>query len=572
MGVTFTPTSVASGFSLGTINTNFTAIQTSFTDALSRTGAGTNSMEADLDMNSNDILNAGLGAFTTLTVGGSPVGSGSGDVVGAASSVDNTVPRFDSTSGKQLQTSSVVIDDSDNVSGVGNLSMSGNITITGTVDGRDIAADGTTLDTAILDADFGSNGIAVRTAAGTYTNRTLTAGNGINITDGDGVSGNPTIEVPTDGITTSLILNGTVTTTKLEDINQGEFLSRSSAGAGNPQAVTAASARNLLNVENGADVTDAANVGAAIDDATDVTTAATGDKIGILDVSDSSALKPITLANTLISQEAISSSYTINDATADATPDGAADFVLTYDASAGVHKKVLLDNLPSAGGGSGDVTGPASATDNAIARFNGTGGKTIQNSGLAIDDSDNVTGANSLTLTSISPPTHSAGILFYDSDVDGLAFYNSNSNVTQHPTRETLIQVRNSSGSTITKGQAVYVSGTHTGTQLPEVELAQADALATADVLGAATADISNNATGFVVTVGRLEDWDTSAFSAGDFLWLDASTAGDLTATRPSQPNFTVPMAVVTRSHASLGSAVFMANGIKFGAAAYRRV
>jgi len=34
----------------------------------------------------------------------------------------------------------------------------------------------------------------------------------------------------------------------------------------------------------------------------------------------------------------------------DTTPDSAADYVLTYDASAGVLKKVLLDNLPSAGG------------------------------------------------------------------------------------------------------------------------------------------------------------------------------------------------------------------------------
>lgn len=43
-----------------------------------------------------------------------------------------------------------------------------------------------------------------------------------------------------------------------------------------------------------------------------------------------------------------------------------------------------------------DVTGPASSTDNAIARFDGTGGKTLQNSGVLIDDSDNVTGVNNL--------------------------------------------------------------------------------------------------------------------------------------------------------------------------------
>ena len=46
----------------------------------------------------------------------------------------------------------------------------------------------------------------------------------------------------------------------------------------------------------------------------------------------------------------------------------------------------------------GLVSGPASATDNAVARFDGTGGKTIQNSGVIVDDTDNVTGMTTLTL------------------------------------------------------------------------------------------------------------------------------------------------------------------------------
>jgi hypothetical protein len=47
--------------------------------------------------------------------------------------------------------------------------------------------------------------------------------------------------------------------------------------------------------------------------------------------------------------------------------------------------------LDSAGGGSGDFSGPGSATDNAIVRFNGTGGKTGQNSGVLIDDNNDMT-------------------------------------------------------------------------------------------------------------------------------------------------------------------------------------
>ncbi len=65
-----------------------------------------------------------------------------------------------------------------------------------------------------LDADLtalaglASNGIIARTGAGTVVARTITAGSGISITNGDGVAGNPTISA-TGGIT----LLGTITTT-----------------------------------------------------------------------------------------------------------------------------------------------------------------------------------------------------------------------------------------------------------------------------------------------------------------------------------------------------------------------
>jgi len=38
------------------------------------------------------------------------------------------------------------------------------------------------------------------------------------------------------------------------------------------------------------------------------------------------------------------------------------------------------------------VAGPASATDNALVRFDGTGGKTVQGSGITVDDSNNISG------------------------------------------------------------------------------------------------------------------------------------------------------------------------------------
>ena len=54
--------------------------------------------------------------------------------------------------------------------------------------------------------------------------------------------------------------------------------------------------------------------------------------------------------------------------------------------------------LASAAGSSGDVVGPASSTDNAVVRFDGTTGKLVQNSGVTIDDSGNmVISVNSAT-------------------------------------------------------------------------------------------------------------------------------------------------------------------------------
>lgn len=43
-----------------------------------------------------------------------------------------------------------------------------------------------------------------------------------------------------------------------------------------------------------------------------------------------------------------------------------------------------------AGGGTGTVTGPVSSTDNAIVRWDGTGGATLQDSSVTVDDSGNV--------------------------------------------------------------------------------------------------------------------------------------------------------------------------------------
>lgn len=60
------------------------------------------------------------------------------------------------------------------------------------------------------------------------------------------------------------------------------------------------------------------------------------------------------------------------------------------------------DTVSGGGGGSGDVVGPASATDNAIVRFDGTTGKLVQNSVVTIADSTgDISGVGQLNATTV---------------------------------------------------------------------------------------------------------------------------------------------------------------------------
>jgi len=109
-------------------------------------------------------------------------------------------------------------------------------------------------------------------------------------------------------------------------------------------------------------------------------------------------------------------------------------------------------------------------------------------------------------------------------------------------------QVRNSTGATLTKGTAVYISGA-TG-QLPTVSKALATSDATsAQTLGLITSDLENNSNGYVTIIGLVNDLDTSAYTDGVQLYLSPTTAGALTVTKPYAPQHLVYVAVVAHAH-----------------------
>lgn len=116
--------------------------------------------------------------------------------------------------------------------------------------------------------------------------------------------------------------------------------------------------------------------------------------------------------------------------------------------------------------------------------------------------------------------------------------------------------VKNNTGVTLLKGQAVYINGA-TGVNVT-VALARANTEATSSkTLGLLETDILNGNTGYVITEGELANFDTSnAITEGDSVWLSPTTAGGLVyglANKPVAPNHVVYLGVVSRKNVSNG-------------------
>jgi len=97
------------------------------------------------------------------------------------------------------------------------------------------------------------------------------------------------------------------------------------------------------------------------------------------------------------------------------------------------------------------------------------------------------------------------------------------------------------------------LSGSHDGRA--KATLARANSnLTSHDVLGLTTSSIEVDAEGMITAFGLVRNLDTSAFTAGDTIYLSATDAGELTATAPSYPNYVVNLGVVISAHATTGS------------------
>jgi len=99
---------------IATMNANDALVETAMENTLSRDGTSPNAMSADLDMDSNQILNLPAASSSTepvrkaefdAQIAAGVAGISGGDVVGPVSSVDRGLAFFSSTSGKILMES-----------------------------------------------------------------------------------------------------------------------------------------------------------------------------------------------------------------------------------------------------------------------------------------------------------------------------------------------------------------------------------------------------------------------------------------------------------------------------------
>jgi hypothetical protein len=115
------------------------------------------------------------------------------------------------------------------------------------------------------------------------------------------------------------------------------------------------------------------------------------------------------------------------------------------------------------------------------------------------------------------------------------------------------VYVRNQSGASIPAGSIVYISGA-TGNR-PLITLSQANNDAnSAQTMGFTKTTIANNAFGYVIVRGEVENLDTSALDEGDQLYLSPTVAGAYTTTKPVAPQHMVYVGIVIRAHPTQGT------------------
>lgn len=476
--------------------------------------AGQSNVVAD---STNDTLTLIAGSNITITTNASTdsitinsTASGSGDVVGPSSATDNAIARYDQTTGKLIQDSGITIADGE--SGTLSGTNTGDVTLAGSLDYLSISGQQITLDSIDLATDVTGN---------LPLSNMATLNSGVLLgSDSTGNPNNPVIEISIGG---GLTLSG------------GILYAPSPSPSGDVFGPSSATNNAIVRFDT--------TTGKLIQDS------------GITIADGESG----TLSGTNSGDQNLFGTISVagqSDVVADTTND-------TLTLVAGTNISITTDattdtiTINSIGSGSGDVVGPASATDNALVRYDGTTGKLVQNGQVTQSDTGDLAAINSMTMD--TTPTGSLatqGQMMWNSDEETLDIQLNG--FALHVGEHIVYHVQNSTGSTIAKGVPVMFAGTTGNSGKLLIQPWNGTGPATL-FMGLTGESLTTGSEGFVIAFGKLRGIQTDGANYGQ-TWVDGeiiyagTTTGSLTKTQPSSPNPIVQVLAVVHAHASNGT------------------
>lgn len=175
--------------------------------------------------------------------------------------------------------------------------------------------------------------------------------------------------------------------------------------------------------------------------------------------------------------------------------------------------------IASKAGSSGDVVGPASATDNAVVRFDGTTGKLVQNSAVTIADTTGDITAGAYNKVTITSPATGATVTI----ADGKTFTANNS-----------LTLAGVDGKTVTLNNSLTFAGTDSTTMtFPSVsaKVGYLNIPYNTDKTTAYTLAVGDVGEVIGVGTGGSIEIPDATFAAGDAVLIFNNTTGDITIT-----------------------------------------
>jgi len=261
--------------------------------------------------------------------------------------------------------------------------------------------------------------------------------------------------------------------------------------------------------------------------------------------------------------------------------DGSRDYYISTVSFNPTNVEILTDGI------SGNVDGPASSTDNAIARWDGAGGDALQNSGILIDDSNAVSGITSLDVDNINIngntviSTDTNGNINLTPNGTGINVL-ANAQVTALTASRAVVTdaSKNLTSSAVTSTELGYVSGVTSAIQTQlnalsgqtsrainqvahglsvgnivyidgsgDFQPAIASAAATAEAIGIVTAVAGVD--DFTLQFGGYISAGLSGLTPGAVQYLSPSSAGDLTETKPTTAGQVIKPLIIADSATS---------------------